>query len=86
MLPQKLDKNSDRIQKKFKELNQKFDDLMLKIPNLPFDDVPTGKDENDNVVLRKNGKIPKFDFKLKDHLEIGETLDIIDVKKLVIMK
>ncbi len=78
---QKLDKNSDRIQKKFKELNQKFDDLMLKIPNLPFDDVPTGKDENDNVVLRKNGKIPKFDFKLKDHLEIGETLDIIDVKR-----
>lgn len=51
------------------------------IPNLPLDDVPVGKDETENVVLKKVGSLPKFDFKPKDHLEIGENLDLIDVKR-----
>ncbi len=78
---QELDKNSDRLNKNLKETEKEFNDLMLQIPNLPFDDVPVGKDERDNVVLRKVGKIPKFGFKPKDYLEISEKLDIIDVKR-----
>jgi seryl-tRNA synthetase len=54
---------------------------MYQIPNLPEDDVPFGKNEKDNVVLKKWGKKLKFGFKPKDSLEIGENLDLIDVKR-----
>ncbi len=76
-----LDKEGDILEKEFKEIEKKFWDLMAKVPNLPFDEVPVGKDERDNVVLKEVGEIPKFDFEPKDHLEIGEALDIIDVKR-----
>jgi seryl-tRNA synthetase len=76
-----LDRNSDRLNKNLKELEKELSDLMLKIPNLPFDDVPVGKDERENVVLKEVGEKRKFDFKPKDYLEIAEKLDIIDVKR-----
>jgi seryl-tRNA synthetase len=76
-----LDKNSDRLTRTLKELEKEFSDLMLQIPNLPLDDVPVGKDERDNVVLKEVGERPKFDFKPKDYLEIAENLDLIDVKR-----
>ena len=50
------------------------------LPNMPLEDVPVG-DEPANVVLRQWGKVPKFSFEPKDHLELGEALDIIDVKR-----
>ena len=56
-------------------------DLLYIIPNLPADDVPVGKDESENVVLRKRGNLSKFNFAPQDHLQIGEFLNIIDVKK-----
>ena len=76
-----LDKNSDRLTKNSKKLDEEFKKLMLQIPNLPFDDVPPGRDERDNVVLREVGEKPKFDFKFKNYLEIAENLDLIDVKR-----
>lgn len=54
---------------------------LLKIPNLPSPSVPVGKGEENNVILRKVGKIPKFDFEIKDYLELAENLDLIDVKR-----
>lgn len=48
------------------------------IPNLPLDDVPIGKDENDNKEVRKAGTPPKFDFKPKLHFEVGEALGLMD--------
>jgi seryl-tRNA synthetase len=48
------------------------------IPNLPLDDVPIGKDENDNNEVRKAGTPPKFDFKPKLHFEVGEALGLMD--------
>jgi len=80
---QELDKNSDRLNKNLKETEKEFNDLMLQIPNLPQGNVPVGKDETENVVLRKVGKIPKFGFKPKDYLEIAEKLDVIDAKRAV---
>jgi seryl-tRNA synthetase len=76
-----LDKNSDRLNGNLKEREEEFNKLMLQIPNLPFDDVPVGKDEKENVVLREWGKRPKFDFQPKDYLEIAEKLDLIDIKR-----
>ena len=55
--------------------------VLNQLPNLPADDVPEGKDESENVEVKKVGKPKKFSFKPKDHLELGETLDIIDVKR-----
>jgi len=79
---------AQQIKKKIKEeelylkgVSEEFEKLMLKIPNPPFDDVPSGKDEKDNVVLREVGKVPKFDFKFKDYLTISENLDLIDIKR-----
>ena len=75
-------KTKDRDYENFlKEITPEFEKLMLQIPNLPLDDVPVGKDERDNVVLRKWGKLPKFKFKPKDYLEISEKLDLIDIKR-----
>ncbi len=66
-----------------KKIENEFNDLMLQVPNLPQEDVPEGKDEAENVAIKKVGKIPTFSFKPKDHLEIGESLDLIDIKRAV---
>ncbi len=54
---------------------------LSKLPNIPFDDVPVGEDEKANVILHKVGKVLKFGFAPKDHLQLGETLNILDVKR-----
>ena len=58
---------------------KEFNELFLKIPNLPLDDVPVGKDESENKVIREVGKKPKIEKPL-DYMELAEKLDIIDVK------
>ncbi len=66
-----------KLEKELKKMEGKFKELMYKIPNLAFDDVPLGKDENDNVILYEVGERPKFSFKPKDYLEIvKEKIDL----------
>lgn len=60
------------------EIETKLQNIMLTLPNTPSDKVPTGKDESDNVELRKVGVPKKFDFEPKPHWEIGEELGILD--------
>ena len=60
------------------EIKSKLDDILSLIPNLPHKDVPGGKDENSNIEISKVGKIPKFDFKVKSHHELGENLNMLD--------
>lgn len=55
-----------------------LDALLASIPNTPLEDVPDGKDENDNVLLREWGAKPAFDFQPKEHFEIGEALGMMD--------
>ena len=62
-------------------IEEELKELLYQIPNLPAEDVPFGKDSEDNVEIKKWGEPKKFDFKVKDHLELGELLDIIDVKR-----
>ena len=61
-----------------RELDGKLRDALSVIPNLPLDDVPLGKDEKDNKEVRKVGAPPKFDFKPKQHFEVGEALGLMD--------
>ncbi len=55
--------------------------LALSLPNLIHESVPIGKDETTNKELRKWGKIPQFDFKIKDHIDISQNLDLIDLER-----
>lgn len=59
-------------------INEILTAALAEIPNLPLDDVPDGKDENDNQVVRTVGTPPKFDFEPKQHFEIGEALGLMD--------
>ncbi len=63
-----------------RELSVRLNDELAAIPNLPFDDVPDGKDENDNVEVRRHGERPHFpnSFTPKEHFEIGEALGLMD--------
>ncbi|MDP3244507.1 MAG: serine--tRNA ligase [bacterium] len=69
------------LQAQLGQTEKEYQELMLQMPNMPDKDVPIGKDESGNKVVRKSGKPPEFSFKPKDHLEIGESLGIIDVKQ-----
>lgn len=60
------------------EIEEKINYLMSGIPNIPSEDVPVGKSEDDNVEREIVGEVPKFDFEVKDHVELGKILDIID--------
>ncbi|WP_176013483.1 serine--tRNA ligase [Victivallis sp. Marseille-Q1083] len=62
-------------------LQSKINEQLSWLPNLLAGDVPDGRDDADNVELRKVGVIPSFDFKVRDHQELGELLDIIDTQR-----
>lgn len=64
-----------------KDLEDKQNLILEEIPNIPAPDVPVGKDESENVVYKTVGEIPKFDFQPLDHADLGEKLDILDIKK-----
>ena len=59
-------------------IQSRLDDVLMTIPNIPHDSVPVGKDENDNVEIRKWGEPRQFDFAAKDHVELGEKLGQLD--------
>ncbi|WP_024822215.1 serine--tRNA ligase [Aminobacterium mobile] len=60
------------------KLDEELQALLLQVPNRPHDSVPVGKDENDNVEIRKWGTPKKFDFDPQAHWDIGEKLGILD--------
>lgn len=62
-------------------VEEEFWQPMLQVPNIPTDDTPVGKDESDNKVLRQWGKMPEFGFKPKEHWELGQELDVLDVER-----
>lgn len=76
-----LEERIGDLGKKLKETEEEFNNLMLEIPNPPFDTVPVGKDDAENVVLREVGKKTKFNFEPKSYLELGEKLDLIDIQR-----
>lgn len=70
-----------RIEPDLKNIEAELNNLLLLVPNIPFDDVPVGKDDSENVVLRQVGKAPKFDFPAKDYMQLGQKLDLIDTER-----
>jgi seryl-tRNA synthetase len=59
-------------------LSERLNDALSRLPNIPFEDVPVGKDEHDNVVTRVVGEKPTWNHAPKEHFEIGEGLEMMD--------
>ena len=68
----------DQLSKTQLEIKNKLNNILSALPNLPLDDVPLGKDENSNLEVSKAGIVPKFNFKVKSHYEIGKVLNMLD--------
>ncbi|MBB3591460.1 seryl-tRNA synthetase [Rhizobium sp. BK529] len=62
-------------------LSAELNDQLSRIPNIPLDDVPVGKDEHDNVVTRIVGEKPRWNHTPKEHFEIGEALGYMDFER-----
>lgn len=77
----KLKETLHRLEPDLRAIEGQLKDLLSEIPNIPANDVPVGKDDTENVVIKTVGKPPKFKFDPQDHVSLGERLDIIDVKK-----
>ena len=59
-------------------VKEQLETILSSIPNIPYLDVPIGKDESSNIEISKSGTIPKFTFKAKSHYELGENLAMLD--------
>jgi len=70
----KLELEQNNIEKKYLK-------LASSIPNLIHESVPIGEDDESNQEIKKWGNIPKFDFKIKDHIDISEDLDLVDLER-----
>lgn len=82
------EKKGSRIKSRLREkenslekLNEQFYTEVRIIPNLPKEDVKVGRDETENELIRTVGKKPTFSFKPKDHVELGTSLDLLDVDR-----
>ena len=69
-----------KLQESKASTNSELDNFLMELPNFLDDTVPEGKDEKDNLEIKKFGAISKFDYKIKDHVDIGEKLDLLDFK------
>jgi len=76
-----LDIEITALEKQVKEHEEKVHCYLMRIPNLLHESVPIGKDEHDNVPIRTWGENPKFSFPVKDHIDLGLSLDIMDIER-----
>ena len=76
-----LGDNLKKLDKIINDVKYKLDSELLKLPNLPLENVPIGKDSDENIEIRSWGDKPIFSFKPKTHLELNEKLSFIDFKR-----
>ena len=79
IIKKQLEENEEKLNSIQKELNE----LLIAIPNIPHKSVPNGNSDTDNKLIREWGEKPKFDFKIKDHVDLGESLNQIDFDSAV---
>ena len=71
----------DDMENQRKTIDDDYHKLSFSIPNMIHDSVPKGPDESFNKQVRTWGDVPKFDFKVKDHIDLGLGLDIVDLER-----
>lgn len=69
------------LEEEQKKTDSDYERLILTIPNLIHESVPIGADETANREIRKFGVVPQFDFKVKDHIDISQNLDLVDLER-----
>ena len=69
-------------QEELEAKQEEFNNMMLRMPNLPSPDAPQGEDESGNVVIRRVGELPKFDFTPRDHIELMEMNDWSEMDRI----
>ncbi|MBI2607721.1 MAG: serine--tRNA ligase [Candidatus Doudnabacteria bacterium] len=77
----KLKESSAKFELELKEIQDQWLETMRQVPNVPLPDVPVGKDETENEVVKKVGKPKNFDFEIKDHLQLGADLNVLDMER-----
>ena len=77
----KISKELSSLELSQEEIEKKYMKLSLTIPNLVHQSVPIGKDDSANKEIKIWGEIPKFDFKVNDHIDISEKLDLVDLER-----
>lgn len=84
----KPSEEGQKIREKLKEAetsvmsaHKEYEEVAKKLPNPALSNVPVGKDESGNIEVKKFGEVPKFDFPVKAHFELGELLDLIDTQR-----
>lgn len=77
----KLKEEIKKLQPEFEETTAQWEKMLKQIPNIPLDDVPVGKTEDENQVVKTVGKKPAFGFAPKSHWQLGQELDIIDKER-----
>ncbi len=77
----KIKDDFKKIRTKLKKIEKEYEELMLLVPNIHSEDTPIGPDERGNKEVYRWGKIPKFDFPIKDHIQLGKDLDLIDFER-----
>lgn len=70
-----------KLDDELRQVEKDLEDTLLEIPNVPHESVPVGKDEEENMEIRKWGEIPQFAFEPKAHWDVGENLDILDFER-----
>src|SRR5581483_2378419 len=70
-----------KLEPELTELESEYKKNLWKVPNIYSEDTPLGKNEDQNKAIRKHGEVRKFDFKVRDHIELGKILEIIDTEK-----
>jgi seryl-tRNA synthetase len=76
-----VDGEITELEKRVADYEEKVHNYLMLLPNLLHESVPIGKDEFDNVTVRTWGEPPKFSFPPKDHIDLGLSLDIMDVER-----
>ena len=76
-----ISKKLDELEDSRETVDEDFHKLSFSIPNLIHESVPRGADESFNKQMRTWGEIPKFDFDIKDHIDLGLSLDIVDLER-----
>ncbi len=68
----------EQLELRSKDVTERFQDLILRVPSVPRPDVPVGKGEEDNVEVKRVGEVPRFDFAPKDHVELMSLLGLVE--------
>ena len=76
-----LKQQETRLDENVRELQPEFDELMQQVAQPADDDVPLGKDDTENVEIRREGKVRDFDFEPKDHVQLALALGIVDIER-----